>query len=162
MWRGKEDAMARYVVDVAGNKVKIEAASALEAAKKAVSADAFKSQWTVFYKVLVRPAAEPSAAWETYTVAADPPVPPCVDGHEHKWLVPKGGGGTVLPDVHAYNGAVIIRLVCRYCARYRITDPWPQDPCDTPGLTEIRYIEADERSRRWVESLKLKDEGDDE
>jgi hypothetical protein len=154
--------MARYVVDVAGDKVKIEAASALEAAKKAVSADAFRdSRWTVFYKVLVRPAAEPSAAWEPYTVSVDPPVPPCVDGHEHKWLVPKGGGGMVLPDVHAYGGAVIIRLVCRYCGRYRITDAWPQDSCDTPGTTEIRYMEADERSRRWVESFKFKDDGDD-
>jgi hypothetical protein len=156
--------MAEYICDVDGVEVEVEAASSDEAAEEAVK-DIWCEDlaWTLWLRVRVRPALAGGTAWEEHKIPVHPTPAPCVDGRDHDWDDPVEvvGGIPENPGVWGHGGGVIIRLVCRRCGRYRIEDTWGQAPWGEQGLTIIRYEDADERSRKWVESLSS-EEGNDE
>jgi hypothetical protein len=158
--------MARYIIDIDGYESEIETSSAEEAAEEAAVAEASWGELneTLWLRVRVRPAHAHARAWEEYKIPVHPTPPPCIDGYEHDWQDPIEvvGGIEEAPGVRGYGGGVIIKRVCSRCGRYRIKNTWGQAPWGEQGMTVIRYADADERSREWVESLEDDDDDDDE
>lgn len=94
------------------------------------------------------------------TVTLEPDEPDCADGHDHDWQSPHEvvGGDRANPGVYGHGGGVVITEVCRHCGCYRVQDTWAQRR-DTgeQGLESTTYREANDRSRAWVDSLRVQD-----
>lgn len=94
----------------------------------------------------------------TVTLEAD--VPECSpldasDECEHDWQSPLRvvGGIKENPGVYGHGGGVIITEVCCHCGTYRETDTWAQNSeTGEQGLTSVKYRDADDLSREWIES----------
>lgn len=83
---------------------------------------------------------------EHHTIAVDPEVPDCLDGHDHRWKAPHSlvGGCKENPGVHGHGGGVTIHEVCTICGCGRVTDTWAQNPSNgEQGLTSVEYRDGE-------------------
>lgn len=97
---------------------------------------------------------------ESRSHTAEPPEPGCHDGREHRWESPIEivGGIDENPGVWGHGGGVKIHQVCRWCGRARHTDTWAHNPGPgEPGLTSVRYEEADRLPAVWAAANRLDD-----
>lgn len=128
------------------------AEDALDAARGNVDAANYDLGRTIWIDFSVRN--EVTGETDSGTEQLDPDEPYCT-GASHDWQSPHEvlGGLEENPGVWGHGGGVIIRRVCAHCGAYRITDTWAQRP-DTgeQGLTSIRYEDADDASRAWIEA----------
>lgn len=129
--------------------------AALDLAVANFDESVYESERTLWVRIWVCNAVTGETAYVKVTV--DPTAPKCTDGHEHAWDSPYSvlGGCKENPGVWGHGGGVIIRMVCSHCGTYRECDTWGQDPeTGEQGLDSIEYLDADERSLEYVESLK--------
>ena len=89
----------------------------------------------------------------TTTIEVD--EPDCT-GDGHDWQSPEMLGGLAEnPGVVGHGGGVIVTEVCAHCGKYKSTDTWAQNrSTGEQGLTSIEYADADEKSERWLATLR--------
>lgn len=116
---------------------------------------------TTWIQVFIRPAGIEDERSESHWVRLDPPTPFCEDGsRHHEWECPHEivGGLKENPGVFGHGGGVKIKSVCQRCGLYRITDTWATNPANgEQGLESVEYLQPDDQSVEWVNSLKEAD-----
>jgi hypothetical protein len=93
----------------------------------------------------------------THTIAIDPNEPECEENCSHDWKSPYSvlGGLKENPGVWGNGGGVIIKEVCCYCGKYKITNTWAQNPENgEQGLTSIEYDLPDDGTMEYVDEMK--------
>jgi len=93
-------------------------------------------------------------------VEIQPKPPKCERDYDewpnHDWQSPQEvvGGLDENPGVYGSNGGVKVTEVCSHCGKYKITDTGATDHTGQT-FTSIRYIDADDESLEWVESIEV-------
>lgn len=151
------------VTDGNGPKVEYEAESGLLAAKLYVDDGDWDPDHTKTTWIAVHVSDKKSDdRTETHWIRLDPPTPFCEDmTRHHEWDSPAGlvGGIKENPGVFGYGGGVKIMKVCRRCGLYRITNTWDTNPANgEQGLESVEYLQPDDQSVDWVNSLKEENE----
>jgi len=86
-------------------------------------------------------------------------MPACATGKHHVWSAPHEvvGGIQENPGVWGHGGGVVIREVCRYCGRYKVTDTYATDTSNGQPFTAVDFEDADEASLAWVAKRRRKE-----